>query len=299
MTRAKFQAIASTAIKANKAVTKIAAAVAAPLKLKPPTNVPASTTPSVIAAIGTTPYLVGKNAKLLAPTMIMHYRQIITFRDSRNCIPKRNTIHERHPGIHASGVINVLARRESSIGADLDEKIPTRMEQGQAVEARYFGYPWHRNTAWQPQPYLEQGISGSPDGITGTFCPVLQARLAEAGVTTSDFQLRLLEEFKSTYYSEKKAKSWDQFCRNFRTWLWQMAIYLYMIMQEDINNGSFIPGKPYLSRITVWWVMGDYTFKDDSESPMVTAFIMAWTPEELDHFWNNRVLTAAKLAKHD
>ena len=232
-----------------------------------------------------------------SPIILAHYLQVATMEDIAAWKPKPQfyTSKERASGIHASGVISVLTRRMPSAFGLVDD-LPNKMIQGEAIERHYFGFPWHANTIYQPGPITLDDIHMSPDGFTPTMDPNLLRTFPN--MNWYEYQPFMLEEMKSTYYSSSKVRD-GGLIRNleFRGWLYQQGFYLYGLASMPQPYGfahRTRPGAPLLSRLTVWWIMDDYSFRGNP--PVVECWILGWDYQRLHNFWNNTVLKYKHLA---
>ncbi len=232
-----------------------------------------------------------------SPIILAHYLQQITLEDVANWRqkPQYYTSKERASGIHASGVISVLTRRMQS-AFKLEEDLPNKIVQGEALERHYFGFPWHHNTIYQPGPVSLDDIHMSPDGFTPTMDPNLLRTFPN--MNWHEYQPYMLEEMKSTYYSSAKVRD-GGLIRNleFRGWLFQQASYLNGFASMPRPYGfahKTKPGATFLSRLTVWWVMDDYSFR--GYPPVVECWILGWEYDRLRNFWNNMMLKFKHLA---
>jgi len=275
--------------------------------IKPDAEVPKgtrSTNPDLLGTrVGNRVVLTDSVRQVLDPTypspvILAHYIQLTTIEDNNKWMHKQQhyTSKERASGVHGSGIVSVLTRRMVS-AFKTDDDLPNKMAQGEAIERHYFGYPWHKNTIYQPGPLCVDDVHLSPDGITPTFDPYLIRTFPN--MNWHDYQPWVLEEMKTTYYSSKKVRD-GGLVRNleFRGWLYQKGMYIYGIGQQlQPYNLAMrtIPGRPYLSRLTVWWVMDDYSFK--GEPPVIECWILGWDYHAVQKFWRESVLPNRHLAR--
>jgi hypothetical protein len=232
-----------------------------------------------------------------SPIILAHYIQQITIEDNIAWRHKSQyyTSKERSSGVHGSGIVTVLTRRMPS-AFKLEDDLPNKMTQGEAIERHYFGFPWHNNTIYQPGPLCVDEIHLSPDGITPTMDPNLIRTFPN--MDWHNYQPWMLEEMKATYYSSKRVRD-GGLVRNleFRGWLYQQSMYVHGIGRQVSPYHMAVrthSGRPFLSRLTVWWVMDDYSFR--GEPPVVECWILAWDYAAVNKFWRDSVLPLRHLA---
>lgn len=227
---------------------------------------------------------------ILKPHVLATWTEHIKLEDLNRHEPKvpSSDPQVREEGVHVSSVISTINRRNTTGQAPLEEKLPNKMAQGLAIESYYMGFPWHKQTQWQPGGHERDGIVGSPDGITPTAA-VLDRASKMTSVDKSElskyYQHWCLEEFKSTYYSSKKADN----IHSFKEWIQQMAAYLTILKKHKPT----ITDRKFLARLTVWWVMGDYKYT--GEVPECRVWLLSYDGKDLEAFWKEFIRAKAQI----
>lgn len=138
--------------------------------------------------------------------------------NNRRVRAKPRQASTRSSGVHVSGVIKYVLMTSGMLNVeDTGDEFPLRMAIGMAAEEWFVGL-WPK-MKWQPGEVTLDGISGSPDGITG----------------------KVLEEFKCTW---KSAYTRPDILKE-RLWMWQLMSYLKMLKLKQ-------------ARLHVVWINGDY-----------------------------------------
>ncbi len=159
----------------------------------------------------------------------------------------------RSSGVHLSGIIRYCLDLDRS---DRDpDFMPLCMALGLAWEAWAVGmFP---DVVWQPGEEVLDGVYGTPDGMS-----VFEVH----GVKEV-----IVEEWKATY------KSTARYGANIVSqtlWMWQLA------------GLCKLTGLRF-ARLHVLWINGDYR----PPQPKYVTYLVEFTQEELDKFWEMVILT--------
>jgi hypothetical protein len=196
------------------------------------------------------------------PQLIEEQEIRIQFADMDRLVPRERISTARSPGIHLSGVIKcVLVSAGLLTPEDLSDEMPLRMCVGMAWEA--FVVMLWPEILWQPGECMQDGVIGSPDGLTGD----------------------VLEEIKCTWMSRLE-KSEARGVRppprkitEMRRWMLQLAGYLHMMGLTK-------------ARMHVLWINGDYR----ESGPQYFTYLLEFTEAELERTWVNMILPNIELA---
>ena len=199
------------------------------------------------------------------PTLLEETEIKLSWSDIESRVQHPRPKKKRSPGVHLmSGIIRPVLI-ESGILRPFDkeqldaEEMPLRMALGMAAEDWLVGL-WPE-MIWQPGELAEDGVIGSPDGVTWKF------KLPSIKRTVG-----LLEEFKCTWMSRKKH---GQDITQHSIFVWQAAAYCYMLGVRH-------------ARFHILWVNGDYNL--GPPSPVYHTYLLEYTQKELDTFWANVIL---------
>lgn len=178
--------------------------------------------------------------------------------------PPHKVIVSRTPGTHLSGILRYIAisskllkgidpvtgKWEGDADSDLlEEDMPLRMCMGMAFEEWIAVlYP---DMLWQPGELFQDGVIGSPDGLT-----------------VDDEHGPIIEEFKCTWKSSRQGIMDPKHT----LWHWQGEGYAYMYGTQ-------------LVRYNIFWVNGNYDRAKGAGGPQYTRYLVEYSPAELKNIW--------------
>ena len=204
------------------------------------------------------------------PKLLVETRLALDWLDTAPNIIPAHDAHTRAKGVHLSGIIRyVLVQMKLLTPFEVqEEEMPIRVAMGTAWEAHIVKFiaKLYPAFVWQPGEYTEDGVTGNPDGLNY--------------INIGGKNVGVVEEFKATWktrftHSLDSSKPNPEYkpITSVQLWMWQLAGYCYMLGVRH-------------ARLHVFWVNGDYR----PPSPDFRTYLIEFTQEELDKFWNNVVL---------
>lgn len=215
--------------------------------------------------------------KVLVPKLIEETEIHLEWADIEGRVQHARPKRQRSSGIHLSGVLKPVLIG-SGILTPLDKeqtdlsRMPLRMAIGMAIEEWAVGL-WPK-MRWQPGECRQDGVIGSPDGLTSNFVVPMRKHPH----VDRPLEVTLLEEFKTTWCSRR---TYGEDITKHRVWMWQGAGYCSMM---DLRY----------CRFHIWWMCGDY--KMGPPAPAYYTYLVEYTEQELDRFWENVVVRNLGLA---
>lgn len=190
------------------------------------------------------------------PVLLEEKEILLEWTDLDKRVPKtRASSGQRSSGVHLSGIIRPTLEIAGYLDIyDKSEEMPLVVMLGMFFEEGIVTlYP---DMIWQPGEVTLDGITGSPDGLTG----------------------RQLEEFKFTTKSQYSRQG--EAILQERLWMWQLSGYCHMMGLTQ-------------ARLHVFWSRGDYKLK---WFPVYYTYTIEFTKAELARFWRNVIVKNVGLA---
>ncbi len=170
----------------------------------------------------------------------------------------------RAPGIHQSGILQVIAHKIGVLKPQErdEEEYPLIWGIGCAIEEWLFSF--YPNFDWQPGEVTKDEISGNADGLS------LDVEYEFDSVPWEPIQ-PMIEETKATY---KATATGEEFVKDSKWWMWRMQAGCYCHL--------------YGAEVVRWHVVhlrGDYkTF-----GPVYKQYVLRYSKKEVGQIWSMMV----------
>lgn len=172
-----------------------------------------------------------------------------------------NPVSNRTKGVHLSQIIHHIYVRLH--GKELEESIDAddlRTKHGRMV----VGMAWEHVLSW--------GLAKVFPSSTIISIGELQKDNIWMTPDRIDMENWIVDEFKATWRSTRRAATPEMLKQNFDYWIWQVMAYCYVL---GTNFG----------RITVLFVNGDYSYSKEDGGPQIWRWSLQFTDKDLESNW--------------